>query len=359
VAAALPHIGLLLRALPSSSRFIARWDDVRDALERPDEFPTIYAQTEAQLVGGKGLFPLGASGGLHGCLRARLETALDWPGSAQPLANHAGAVMREAVGRWTPGAPFDAIGWFHAATMAVMRPWLGLGGGGVSDEQLAQWAMTLFEWQFAGLDGRAADEARAVAGRMQAFVDDRIRVARQGSDGTFLAAVLKACPKHPERVRAFVIGTAVAALPQLPIAAARALNQLVVRPVALGQARDALARDGEGALWKQLREALRFDPVAPALRRHDHRGRGRTLLPLAAMHDGRRVPHPSAFEAGRDASAYLIFGCGPHACVAAPLVERMLPALIAPILRHSDVRRHGGMHCPGLAPERLDLVRDA
>lgn len=357
VRAALPTIGFAIRALPARGRLIARWDDVRDALERPDDFPTIYAGTEQQVVGGPGLFPLGASGAHHRCLRARLEAALDWPRQAQPLAARVGLVMHEAVGGWSSGTPFNAIGWFHAATVAAMRPWLGLGGGDVSDAQLAQWAMTLFEWQFAGLEGRAAGEARDTAGQMQAFVDDRINAA-QGVGGAFLAALRKACPHDRAQVRAFVIGTVVAALPQLPNAAARALNQLLVRPDALRQARDALARGGEAALWPWLREALRFDPVAPALRRRNGEGRDRVLLLLAAMCDGRRVPQPSTFDAGRDESAYLLFGSGPHACVAAPLVERMLPALVASILRRERVRRQGRMRAPGLAPEQFDIIFD-
>lgn len=355
--AALPAIGFAIRALPARSRLIARWDDVRDALERPDDFLTIYAGTEAEVVGGGGLFPLGASGHVHGCLRQQLEAALDWPRQAQPLAVRAGLVIHEAVGGWSPCAPFDAVGWFHAATVAAMRPWLGLGGGSVSDAQLAQWAMTLFEWQFAGLEGRAAEAARDTARLMRAFVDDRLNAA-QGVGGAFLAALLSVFPHNTVQVRALLIGTVVAALPQLPIAAARALNQLLARPPALAQAQAALARDGEAALWPWLREALRFDPVAPVLRRRTADGRDRTLLLLTAMRDGRRVPRPGKFDAGRDPSAYLLFGAGPHACVASPLVERMLPALVAPILRRERVRRHLRMRAPGLATERLDIIFD-
>jgi cytochrome P450 len=374
--AAMGPAGFALRALPGRFGVAARWDDARDALEDEEAFATPYAGIEGKLVGGDGLFTLGLSGRAHRDLRGRLERALNFDAAAAGIAGAARARVAAGVTACAGGHPVEFVGLAHAATAQALRGWLGLAGGGVEDAQLGQWAMTLFEWQFSELGADAARMAGAMAGAMRAFVDGRLAEARAGG-GEGLAGALVAAKVPDAQTRAWIVGVAVAALPQLPMAAARALNQLLARPLALAGARRAIREaapperpaEGEVALWPFIQEALRFDPVAPALRRvvsaPPRAGRFAGLRPGAqvrvllksAMRDGRRVPRPGVFDPRRDPSAWLGFGAGPHACIAQALARAVLPAMLAPLVAPKPgagaPRRIGAMRGDGLAPTRL------
>ena len=364
--AAMGWAGWLFRAFPVRFCVLARWDDVRDVLEDEAGFATPYAVVESQLVGGHGRFTLGMSGDAHRALRGRLEQALDFARAAPGLAAAARRRVAAGVSDIPDLEPMEFVGISHAATLAALRPWLGLDGQAEPDARLAQWTMDLFHWQFAGIGGNALPEALRTASALQSFVDAHLAAAHAGG-GSGLVRTLVDRGVADVEARAWLIGVTVAALPQLPMAAARALNQLLDRPVALVAARAALRRDGEPALWPFVQEALRFDPVAPGLGRvvlaPPAGGRLTTLKPGArvrvllktAMRDGRRIARPGCFDPGRGPAAWLGFGAGPHACIAQGLARAMLPAMLAPVLARGLPQRVGRMRAPGLAPTELKL----
>ncbi len=119
-------------------------------------------------------------------------------------------------------------------------------------------------------------------------------------------------------------------------------------------------------------EALRFDPITPAIERvaaAPHviaagTGRARAvpagatvfLAPGAAMRDPRRVAAPERFDPDRSPVAGLHFGLGLHGCFGREMAEAMLPALLAPLLRRTALRAAGALRKRGAHAESLPLA---
>lgn len=102
-----------------------------------------------------------------------------------------------------------------------------------------------------------------------------------------------------------------------------------------------------------VREALRFNPVAPALFRtctEDTDLGGRVVpkgslvavLLKTAMFDPRVFPDPDRFSTGRDPASYLVFGTGMHACKGASIAEPVLREMVKPLLALPDLHRAAG-----------------
>lgn len=108
-------------------------------------------------------------------------------------------------------------------------------------------------------------------------------------------------------------------------------DQLLRRPEALAAAVEAARADDDDRLWKILREAMRFDPLAPVLPRiaaktwtiAEGTRRARTIPKDAtiiaafasAMMDERRIPNPDRFDPDRLDHEYIHFGHELHGCI--------------------------------------------
>ena len=122
-------------------------------------------------------------------------------------------------------------------------------------------------------------------------------------------------------------------------------------------------------------EAMRFDPLAPGLKRiaiADHvlaRGtshsrnvaRGTTLLAAfaSAMMDSRRIPDPKLFDPGRQPHEYIHFGHGLHSCFGLHINHFTLHRMLRPLLLRDDLRRAPGaagrLRKQGAFAENLEL----
>jgi cytochrome P450 len=105
-------------------------------------------------------------------------------------------------------------------------------------------------------------------------------------------------------------------------------------------------------------EAMRFDPLAPALsrvavvERKVAVGRARaTKVPKgatvlvalsSAMMDERRVPDPRRFDPRRLPHEYMHFGQGLHTCFGIHLNQALLPLMLKPLLKRPGLRRAPG-----------------
>ncbi|MDP9170293.1 MAG: cytochrome P450, partial [Acidobacteriota bacterium] len=243
------------------------------------------------------------------------------------------------------------------------------------------WATRLFEFQFAD---QAGDPA------LRVDVDRFAPLLREHVDG--LIEQRKGAPKVDDllgrclelqaagtpgmdsaTIRTNLVGLIVGGLPQPPLVLPQAMEQLLRRPAVLEEA-TAAARAGDDArLGALVFEALRFDPLAPALVRiaaEDYVvaagtwrarriARGATVFAAvrSAMHDGRRVPHPGRFDAGRPAYQYMHFGYGMHSCFFMHVNSMLLPLILKPLLACGNVRRaegaEGSLSKRGIFPERL------
>jgi cytochrome P450 len=234
------------------------------------------------------------------------------------------------------------------------------------DAALRVWATRLFEFQFAD-DGSKAlhDEVATMAPALRAHIDKLIasrRASGPGPDdvlGRCLQSQAKGLPGFSDtQIRCALIGFLVGGLPQPPMVAPQALEQLLRRPDDLAGAQNA-ARQGDDALLAgYVFEAMRFDPLAPALTRktaHDHivaEGTPRaTNIPAgttvlvafsSAMMDSSRVVDPTRFEPRRAASDYLHFGYALHRCFGFYINQALLPLMLKPLLLRQGLRRAPG-----------------
>ena len=146
--------------------------------------------------------------------------------------------------------------------------------------------------------------------------------------------------------------------PQPPMVVPQAMEQLLRRPAALAAA-SAAARANDGALLRDIvREAMRFDPLAPGLprqtmadvavargtRRERKIPGGATVIAAfsSAMMDERRVPSPRRFDPTRRPHEYIHFGHKLHECFGRHINDATLHLMLQPLLKRSNVRRAPG-----------------
>ena len=170
--------------------------------------------------------------------------------------------------------------------------------------------------------------------------------------------IVDALTRHIAQIRSALIGFFVGGPPQLPMVVPQALEQLLRRPDVLAGAVQAARDDNDELLACFFFEALRFDPLGPALNRvaaHDHvvaEGTSRAVcIPegskvlvafSSAMMDDRRLFQPRKFQPNRQPHEYMHFGYGLHTCFGIHINKALLPLIVKPLLRRKALRRAEG-----------------
>jgi cytochrome P450 len=174
------------------------------------------------------------------------------------------------------------------------------------------------------------------------------------------------------RIRALLIGLISTALPQPPMAVGQILEQLLRRPAELAAAQ-ALARADDPHLSGYIFEALRFAPLVPFVarkavgdqvvaagtrRKATIKSDSVVVVGLrSGMKDPRRVAEPDVFDPTRMWGGYMLFGDGPHACLAVRINRALIPALLTEILKQHRLDRapesQGRLVMRGFFPDRL------
>jgi cytochrome P450 len=242
-------------------------------------------------------------------------------------------------------------------------------------------ATRLFEFQFLDpfKDPALLAEVRPMARALRDHFDHLIAArksdpAKDDVLGRCLVFQAKGCEGFSDiQIRTALIGFLVGGLPQLPMAAPQALEQLLQRPDSLAKSQVLARKDDDEALAGYIFEALRFDPLAPVLQRRAKRDRtiaagtrrsstvneGETVLVAlgSAMRDPRRVAYPDNFDPARPWSVYMHFGLGLHSCFATSLNRLLIPLMLKALLRCEGLRRASGdrgkLLKRGLVAERL------
>jgi cytochrome P450 len=146
--------------------------------------------------------------------------------------------------------------------------------------------------------------------------------------------------------------------PQPPMVVPQALEQLLRRPAELAGAQRAALANDDTLLAGYVFEAMRFDPLGPALPRFATRpsviaaGTSRaTSVPegatvfaafSSAMMDKRRLADPQSFNPWRLDHEYIHFGYGLHACFGTQMNKALLPLMLKPLLKRPNLRRAPG-----------------
>ena len=351
--------------IPRTGRMalVTRHDDVREVFLRDADFGVTYRAKLDVIMGGEPFFLGMPDGEAYRQAVSALRLAVrpeDIPTRLAPaFERRAEEVVREAGGRIEV---VDAL--VRRVSFEVLLGYFGVAAP--ADGDLRVWATRLFEFQFAdpGDDPALRAEVDGIAPRLRAHIDGLIRNRREagpGPDdvlGRCLALQAGGEPGFADaQIRSGLIGLVVGGPPQQPMIVPQALEQLLRRPEALAGA-VAAARAGDDALVAgHVFEAMRFDPIAPALPRVATRdctiaaGTGRATAIAAgtavfvglasAMRDRRRISDPESFDPRRPPHDYMHFGHGLHECFAAAINRAVLPLLLKPLLRRG-VRRADG-----------------
>lgn len=347
-----------------ATTLVTRYDDVREVFLADDDFPVPYKARLDVIMGAEPFF-LGMgdtpdyrrdTAAMRSVVRREDITAT----LTQATARRAAALVAAAPGRIEV---VDQLA--RNVTFDVLCPYFGITD--TPDAALRVWATRLFEYQFAddGSKSLRGDVAQ-MAPALRAHVDELIaarKATMPGADdvlGRCLASQVAGKPGFTDKqIRSALIGFLVGGLPQPPMVVPQALEQLLRRPDALAGAIAAAMADDDALLAGYIFEALRFDPLAPALARQTKRnhtvaeGTSRaTLIPAdttmlvsfaSAMMDPRRVSNPASFDPHRSTHSYFHFGYGLHTCFGMHINQTLLPQILKPILRCPELRRASGV----------------
>jgi cytochrome P450 len=232
---------------------------------------------------------------------------------------------------------------------------------------LRVWATHLFEFQFVDMGNDPAlraevDEiAPALRQHIQTQIEQR-RASRLAKDDVLGRCLDMQAKREPgfsdDQIRTALMGFVVGGPPQPPMVVPQALEQLLRRPQALAGAQEAARSGNDRLLAGYVFEAMRFDPLAPALPRialkdctiAEGTGRARRVPQGAsvlaaissAMMDERRVPEPRSFNPRRLPHEYIHFGYGLHTCFGIHMNKALLPLMLKPLLKRPGLRRAPG-----------------
>ena len=362
---------------------VTRHDDVREVFGRDEAFKVPYQPNTDVITGGEPFFlGMADSHEYQAQLAAmrRVFRADDLSHLSAAVERYADAIVRQSNGRievvdqLVRRVSFDVLSDY----MGVPPPPQG---------RLEVWATRLFEFQFAGspkdLELRAhADE---IAPAFRAHIDGEI--ARRKREGSSRDDVMARClalqaagePGYSDKeIRTALLCMVVGGPPQPPMVVPQAMEQLLRRPAALAAACAAARANDDPQLHNIVREAMRFDPLAPGLPRRTteavmvakgtRRAKvipgGSTVLAMfsSAMMDERRVPDPRRFDPNRRPHEYIHFGHRLHECFGRHINAATLHMMLKPLLKRSNLRRapgaEGHLTKNGLFAERLVVLFD-
>jgi len=344
---------------------VTRYDDVREVFCRDADFPTPYRRKLDVIMGGEPFFLGLPDGDAYRRDLAAMRAVVRPTDIPDRLAPATLAAATAAVA--SCGGRIEAVAFVRDVTFGVLAPYLGVTAPPGADLQV--WATRLFEFQFTDLgdDPALRAEVDTIAPAFRAHVDSLIAARRAAGPGPGPDDVLGRClarqaagePGYTDtQIRTALLGMVVGGPPQPPMVVPNGIEQLLRRPAALAAAMAAARRDDDAAIAAHLWEAMRFDPLGPALQRTVARdtviaaGTPRaTTLPAgttlfvafaSAMRDGRRVADPERFDATRPGCDTLHFGHALHQCFGEAINRALLPLLLKPLLRQKGLRRVAG-----------------
>ena len=363
--------------LPGGGRLATLHDDVLQVFREDGGFGVPYRGKLDVIMGGHPFF-LGLGEGAE--YRRQTETLRkavrpdDVPALAATVEKRCGEILGASAGRIE--VVDDLV---RAVTFEVLGSYFGITDPPCAS--LSECATRLFEFQFAdaGNDPSLRAEVDVFAPALRAHIDDLIHTRR--NSGTFgddvLGRLLVAQESDPyisdAMIRTWLMGLVVGGPPQPPMVVPQALEQLLRRPAALAGAQRAAEADDDAALAGYVFEAMRFDPLGPALprvaledcvlasgtRRATRIRKGATVLAAfsSAMFDHNRVPDPRRFDPRRLPHEYIHFGHGLHTCFGLHINRILLPLMLKGLLKRRGLRRapgpEGRLSKRGLFADRL------
>ena len=367
--AAMPWVFSVLRHVKPVMTFgpmvlTSRYDDVRAVFADDKSFGVVYQPKLDVIMGGQPFFL-----GMADTAQYRKDTAAmrkvvrpsDLPRLSADVEARAEAIVAAANGRIEV---VDEL--VRRVTFDFLADYFGVPPVPAGQGDLRVWATRLFEFQFAdqGNDPRLRAEVDEIAPALRAHLDAAITARKiMPTKDDILGRCLELQRAGDAwfddvRIRTALMGFIVGGPPQPPMVVPQALEQLLRRPDALAEARDAARADDDERLRRYVFEAMRFDPLAPGLPRvalrecvigegTDHATpikAGQQVLAAfaSAMMDPRRVAEPKVFNPDRPACDYIHFGHDLHMCFGRHINLATLHLMLKPLLKRPALRRAGG-----------------
>ncbi len=343
---------------------VTRYDDVKEVFLADEAFAVPYAEKLKVIMGDIPFFL-----GMGDTEEYRRDTAamrkvVRIKDVAERLVPAAEAAAERAVER--ANGKIEVVGeLFRKVTFEVLLDYFGIPLPPAGD--LHVWASRVFEFQFADASNDPAlrKEVDIYAPALRNYIQEQIEDRRSSGEerDDVLGRCLDAQAKHEDgfsddKIRCALVAFIAGGMPQLPMMGPHALEQLLRRPKALAEAQIAAQSDDDDKLAGYVFEAMRFDPLGPALTRTLTRRyvlaagtshakelpQGAAVLAsfASAMMDGRRIHDPKAFIPNRPASNYIHFGHGLHECFGIHINKRVLPAILKPLLKKKNLGRAPG-----------------
>jgi cytochrome P450 len=349
---------------------VMRYDDVREVFLNDQNFRVPYREKLNVIMGGQTFF-LSMDDGLEYRRDTAAMRKVVLPGDITTrLAPHVSRLAEDIV--TTTKGPLEVVdSLVRRVTFEVYSAYFGIPSP--PEEDLRLLATRLFEFQFAdmGNDPALRSEVNRIAPLLRAHIQDLIDKRRHSDlaqDDVLGRCLIMQDRNEPgfsdDQIRTALMGFIVGGPPQPPMVVPQALNQLLRRPDALEGAQKAACTGDDVLLAGYIFEAMRFDPLAPALPRVATRkstiaagSRRAITVPeganvyvafSSAMMDERRLPQPQLFNPRRLPHEYIHFGYGLHTCFGIHMNLALLPLMLKPLLKQPGLRR---------APGRLGRLR--
>jgi cytochrome P450 len=335
-------------------------DDVREVLAIDRSFGVPYL-SKLQVITGNEPFFLGMDDTEEYRTSLRAMETVVAKEDLSSLAARAEELASAAVDRADDG--LEVVQFIRDVTFDLHGEYFGV----PASRELQVWATHLFEFQFAdqGNDSGLAEEVKEIApafrDRIDQLIAERKSLPEPGNDilGRCLQRQQANEPGYSDKeIRTNLLCMMVGGPPQPPMVVPQGLEQLLRRPNQFAASRQAASANDDGLLHDMLFEAMRFDPLAPALPRIALRdawiakgtprekaiAKGSSVYACiaSAMMDEGRVPDPRAFRVDRRPYEYLHFGLGLHECFGRHINHATLHRMLKPLLRRQGLRRASG-----------------
>jgi len=371
----------------SSTHFVFRYDDVKEVLSNSDIYQAPYKNNLITVMGGDIPFILGMDPGKEYTEQLLLLQSQIFPNDINSrIPTETEHLVNKLIHK---KKVIDVVGITRRATSHVLCGYFGLGTQ-LNDQELDEietLAASIFKYQFMddGTNEKTKKTAENNGAQLLSIIDLKIAECRDSDveQDTLISRYLKLQLTESnltdDTIRAAIFGFIVGGLPQAPMVAPNALNEVLKREKILATALQLISEKSDTDFNVLVFEALRFDPLAPMLKRVAKQdillaaGTKRAKLIrqkdqvnvifASAMLDGRRIEQPSKFRLDRHKCAYIHFGHGHHECFAKHINLEMIPALLKPILQKGFTKRASGrrgrLSKKDVAfADHLELVRD-
>ena len=347
---------------------VTRHADCEEIFERNQDF-TISELNAPVMDRVNGPFILGMDAGEQYDRENGILERCVHPGDLDRIRDLVRATATEAIDAARPSGRLDVVNGLNRVSAArVVGSYFGVPGP--DQDTLMRWMRTIFYETFMNVTRdplvQKAGERSGV--EFHAYVHELIALRRAqigGGDApddffTRLVRLASEPDTHlsDEGIIRNIGGVVVGALDTTSKATTHAVAELLKRPDDLAAARQAALAGGAEAVRPYVLEALRFNPLNPALARKAARDtvvadgtRRRHEVPAgcmvyvaigSAMLDHRVFDEPERIRTDRPMSAYMHFGHGMHTCFGEHVNLVQMPELVAALLRVDGLRPAAG-----------------